>query len=240
MTHPSQPTPLRALGWLVLFAGLTFGASLGFQWLYIRYLAFTDSSLSADQRIDLFFDWVTSSQGLGTLYLIQVAVVLPLLLMAAHFPQQSWRHTLALYPVRLGVIGKWLLAWVATMAVVGFVLYQMGASEELFMEQVLSNPHWLMLLSASVLAPILEELVFRGYLWKAFRPTRMGFIGTLLVTSTAFAMMHGLQYSEFGIAQVFCLALVMGVAREYTGSVVTPIVIHTFQNTLASVLILAQ
>lgn len=239
MTTPSQPTPLRAIGWLGVFLILTYLASLGFQWGYMQYLERTEGPMSAEDRTFLLYELATSSQGLGTFYLIQVVVILPLLLWAAHFPNQPWRHTLALYPVDIKAVGKWLLAWLLMMTVVGFILYQLGANEELFME-ALKQPHWLMLISASLLAPILEELIFRGYLFKAFRDTRLGFIGTLLLTSALFAAMHAFQYSGYGIAQIFGLALVLGLAREYTGSVVTPIVIHIVQNSLASVMILLQ
>lgn len=240
MTTPGQPKPLRALGWLGLFAVLTYSAAFAYQSAFLWYLNHSEGPQTREESRQRLFEFFTSSLGLGSLYLLQVVVILPGLLWAAHFPQQSWRRTLAINPVRLETVGKWLALWLLTMTIVGYVLYQLDAGRELFMDQFLSEPHWLMLLSASVLAPVLEELLFRGYLFQAFRHTRLGFSGTLLVTSVLFALMHGLQYSWYGVAQIFCLALLLGFARERTGSVLTPLAIHVTQNSLASLVVMSQ
>jgi membrane protease YdiL (CAAX protease family) len=238
VASPSQPTPLRALGWLGVFALLTVGA----QFAYLYYLDhfYFPEPLPPAQRTQRLQDFTMSSFGLGMFYLLQVAVILPTLLYAASFPGQSWPRTLAINPVPWSTVGKWLVIWLAVMTTVNMVLVQFDAGEELFMEQFLNNPHWLMLVAASLLAPMLEELLFRGYLYKAFRPTRLGMSGTLLLTSACFSLMHAAQYSWYGVAQIFCLALVLGLARERSGSILTPIAIHTTQNTLASLLVLTQ
>jgi membrane protease YdiL (CAAX protease family) len=238
VSQPSQPTPLRALGWLGLFALFTIVAQFGYLY-YLDHFYFQDP-LPPAQRNQRLQDFTMSSFGLGVFYLLQVVVILPALLYAANFPGQRWPRTLAINPVRWSTVGKWLLLWLVTMTTVNLVLAQFDAGEELFMEQFLNDPHWLMLVAASVLAPVLEELLFRGYLFRAFRPTRLGMSGTLLLTSVCFSLMHAMQYSWYGVAQIFCLALLLGLARERTGSVLTPIAIHTTQNTLASLLVLAQ
>jgi hypothetical protein len=233
-----QPTPLRAIGWVIVFAISLTITQFGYLY-YLDHFYFQDP-LPPAQRTQRLQEFAMSSFGLGMFYLFQVAVILPLLLYAAHFPGQPWSRTLAINPVRWTTVGKWLLVGLVTMVVVTLVLAQLGANEELFMEQVLKNPHWLMLLAASLLAPVLEELLFRGYLFRAFRHTWLGFVGTLLLTSALFASMHALQYSWYGVAQIFCLALVFGCARERTGSVLTPIAIHVTQNTVAVVLMVMQ
>jgi membrane protease YdiL (CAAX protease family) len=235
---PQRPTPLRALGWLGLFALLTIVAQFGYMYGLDRFYAL--DSLPTEQKAERMKELVTSSFGLGTFYLLQVAVLLPPLLYAANFPEQRWTRTLALNPVPWATLGKWLLLGLVTMTVVSLVLSQFEVDEEPFMQQFLKDPHWLMLLAASVLAPVLEELLFRGYLFRAWRHSRLGLSGTLLLTSTLFAWMHALQYSWYGVAQIFCLALLLGLARERTGSVLTPIAIHATQNTLASLFMLLQ
>jgi membrane protease YdiL (CAAX protease family) len=234
-----QPAPWRALGWLLviavlivvalIFVGLGFGVYLGIM-----------GELDGEQAPRRLQEFMGSSLGFAVVMLAQTVAILIGLRFAADFPGQPWPRTLALDPVSPIVVGKWLLWWLLMMVAVVLVSLALGANEEPFMTQLLSNPHWLMLLMVSVAAPVGEELLFRGYLFRAFRHTWLGFSGTLLLTSLLFASLHMGQYGWYGVAQTFVLALLLGFARERTGSVLTPIAIHMAQNTLASLALLQQ
>lgn len=80
-----------------------------------------------------------------------------------------------------------------------------------------------------VVAPIVEELLFRGYFYGALR-SFMGVFGSSLVVSMVFGILHG-QWNV-GV-NVFALSLVMCLLREYTGSVWAGIVLHMTKNALA-------
>jgi len=84
-----------------------------------------------------------------------------------------------------------------------------------------------------VFAPLLEEWMFRGLAWEAVR--RIGGVRlTILVTSTLFALMHGLNggfWLEF--PHRLLGGLLLGVVRYRTGSIYPAILTHAVWNILA-------
>ncbi len=80
-----------------------------------------------------------------------------------------------------------------------------------------------------ILAPIAEEILFRGYLYGKLRKY-MPFWATALLTSLLFGLVHG----QWNVAvDVFALSLVLCTLREITGSVWAGIILHTMKNGLA-------
>jgi membrane protease YdiL (CAAX protease family) len=80
-----------------------------------------------------------------------------------------------------------------------------------------------------VLAPIAEEVLFRGYLYGKLRKYAPAWVAILL-TSALFGVVHG-QWNV-GL-DVFALSLVLCTLREITGSVSAGIVLHMMKNALA-------
>ena len=85
---------------------------------------------------------------------------------------------------------------------------------------------WLTLV---VTAPVAEEIIFRGFLFRGWSESRLGVIGALMLTSLIFAVIH-LQYSVQGMAVVFGLGLLLGVMRWRSGSTVLVILMHAVWN----------
>ncbi|HEX4332272.1 MAG TPA: type II CAAX endopeptidase family protein [Usitatibacter sp.] len=88
-------------------------------------------------------------------------------------------------------------------------------------------------------APVTEELIFRGFLVSGLRPTRLGASGAVLVSSLAWAAIHG-QYDLYGMATIFALGVLLGTARVKTGSVLVPIALHSFSNVISTVEMMIQ
>lgn len=80
-----------------------------------------------------------------------------------------------------------------------------------------------------VVAPIVEELLFRGYLFGKLR-ARSNFWISTIVTSALFGAVH-LQWNV-GV-DVFALSLVLCYLRERTGAVWAGIVLHMIKNAVA-------
>ena len=78
-------------------------------------------------------------------------------------------------------------------------------------------------------APISEEALFRGFLFAGWSRTRFGVTGTILLTSALWAAMH-VQYSAYGIAEIFVHGLALGIARHRSGSLVVPLLMHAAVN----------
>jgi hypothetical protein len=84
-----------------------------------------------------------------------------------------------------------------------------------------------------VLAPIFEELLFRGYLFGAIR-ARSGFWVSAILTSLTFALMHG--QLNVGI-DVFILSLFLCYLREKSESIWPGILVHALKNGMAYTLL---
>lgn len=80
-----------------------------------------------------------------------------------------------------------------------------------------------------VLVPILEELLFRGWMFGVLRK-KLGFWLTAVLVSLAFGWMHG--QLNVGV-NVFIMSMVVCFLRERTGTIYSAIILHSFKNLLA-------
>jgi uncharacterized protein len=84
-----------------------------------------------------------------------------------------------------------------------------------------------------IAAPVAEEIMFRGYLYRGWvRSERMAIPGILII-SALFAAIH-IQYDWFGILQVFFIGLLLGLVRWKSGSTVLTILMHVLINAWAT------
>jgi membrane protease YdiL (CAAX protease family) len=80
-----------------------------------------------------------------------------------------------------------------------------------------------------IVAPIAEEVLFRGYLYGKLRKHAPIWLGAL-ITSALFAVAHG----QWNVAvDTFALSLVMCSLREITGSIWAGTLLHMMKNGLA-------
>lgn len=96
-------------------------------------------------------------------------------------------------------------------------------------------------MSLVVLPPLIEEIVFRGFLYGGLRK-RLTPIIAALVTSLVFAAPHALESSDGTLLWVaaidtFTLSLVLCYLREKTGAIYAGIGLHAIKNGLAFVTI---
>lgn len=92
-------------------------------------------------------------------------------------------------------------------------------------------------LTMVVLAPVAEELLFRGYLYGKLRNSFSPWLAVLVV-SVVFGLAHlwvGIEKPlQWAVAiDTFALSIVMCAAREYTGAIWVPIYMHMIKNGLA-------
>ena len=81
-------------------------------------------------------------------------------------------------------------------------------------------------LSAIIVAPLVEEIIFRGYLYPVIK-RYAGCFFAAITTSLLFAVIHG---NLPGIMPLFTLALILTLAYELTGCLWVPIVAHSLFN----------
>ena len=80
-----------------------------------------------------------------------------------------------------------------------------------------------------IIAPIAEEIIFRGWLYGKLRVKIPAWLSILLV-SALFGLMHG-QWNV-GI-NVFCMSVVACLLREITGTIWSGILLHMLKNAVA-------
>jgi len=83
-----------------------------------------------------------------------------------------------------------------------------------------------------VLAPVFEEIVFRGFLFKGLRESKAGKWGAIITTTVLFAVIH-----IFNAIPILVVGFLLGLAREKTGSIYVPIAMHMLNNSIACGLI---
>ena len=85
-----------------------------------------------------------------------------------------------------------------------------------------------------VLAPVCEEVFFRGYIYAATKRFSDRFFACLF-SSLLFAVVH---HNINALFPLFFLAIILVIAYELTGSLWTPMLIHALVN--ANTLIIIQ
>ncbi len=83
------------------------------------------------------------------------------------------------------------------------------------------------LISSCLLAPVSEEILYRGVLFRAFR-NRLGVISAALLSSVVFASLH--FYDVYGLASVGIFGMSCALLYSATGSLRTTIFLHLLYN----------
>ena len=90
-----------------------------------------------------------------------------------------------------------------------------------------------LLFALIVVAPVFEEIFFRGFLFQGIRYSRLGPIGAIGITSFLWAIMH-LQYDVYGITSLFAFGLLLGIVRIKTDSIYLLMVMHSLVSLVAT------
>lgn len=140
----------------------------------------------------------------------------------------SWQD-IALAPAAFVVymVATTIVTGIISQVVPGFDINE--AQDIGFANLTLRYEYILAFLTLVVLAPIAEELLFRGYLYGKLRRWVSIWLAAVM-TSVVFGIVHG-QWNV-GV-DVFVLSLVMCGLREMTGSIWAGILLHMLKNGLA-------
>jgi membrane protease YdiL (CAAX protease family) len=121
---------------------------------------------------------------------------------------------------------------------VALASYNMKDTEHLPIQEIFKNRSGAMLLMAMAVfvAPLVEETVFRGYLYPLFAKS-LGVVPGILITGVLFGLMHG---SQLGWTfRLVLLLTIVGViftfARARTGTVLASFLLHLGYNSMIAV-----
>jgi uncharacterized protein len=236
----SAARPPRPRAWLtVALTLLIFAVYAIAQSLVIG--VFLAGELSRNPNLDVDA-WLERVQFDGRLLaagtIVAAAVTLPLVLLAARWASgPAAREHLGLRALTAGSVVQWLMILAAYLAVVYAVQWLAGREQvPEFMEEVyktagLSAP---LLIAIVLVAPLSEELLFRGFLYGGLAPTAIRPIGAAIISSLAWAVIH-VQYDLFTIGTIFVAGLLLAAARQRTQSVMVCVIMHAAMNLAATI-----
>ncbi len=167
----------------------------------------------------------------------QIAIVL-LTLLAAGFFSSDRREALALRPpaqgwwaLPLALVPLFVVATVWTSLLMFFVPEAVLHDLRPFEQLLHGDGLWLMLLVIGAGAPLSEELLFRGFMFSGLAKSKLGLIGTAVLTSVLWSLLH-FGYSVFGLIEVFSIGLYFSWLLVRTGSLWVTMSSHAAYNTV--------
>ena len=117
--------------------------------------------------------------------------------------------------------------------IVGTMLAQLftGGKAQNAIEQLVGMDGWLQFVVITLIAPVIEELVFRKFIID--RTNRFGEKAAILFSALAFALFHT---NLFQLFYTFGLGLVLGYMYVRTGKLRLPIIFHVAINALGGII----
>jgi CAAX protease family protein len=238
--HPTSPydvyvprSPPRkrwsiVLGILLYFAG-QFSVSLFLPRLLIGAGIFSRETLeAAGEAINAATFWLLDGANIVSVTLIIAAVVVFYKEKLASLGFTSKKIPKALL---YGVVGFFVAFVIA--GIVGYPIEQRFGVDPT--QQALSQAPEktglfpLVFVSAAIVAPVAEEIIFRGYFYKAFRD-RFKPSYAIVLSAALFSVLH---LELLATAQLFVIGIALAYVYEKTGNLMAPITLHVLNNAVA-------
>ena len=141
-------------------------------------------------------------------------------------------------PVSIKRFLLWTIGFLIFVLGVEFVLYQFGILEIDKWNHPLGSSI-IRIAGAVILAPIAEELIFRGLILNVLAKRKLNIHLAIFIQAVFFVLLHNFTYqnsltSNIGIVQSLVDATLFGYARYHTKSLYTPIAMHMTGNFIAT------
>lgn len=226
--------------WATLgFSAIIFMLFFGLQTLVAIVFVFIIKSRHPQLDLEVYTKSLPSNGFCIAIMVIVTALIcIPLTLLFAKLRKNiSVRNYIGF---RLPLKREWL-KWLLTLAA---FLFLSDAVSNLFhqpivhpfMENIYKTASFLplLLVALMVAAPMFEEIFFRGFLFQGIRYSRLGPIAAIGITSFFWAAIH-VQYDVYGMATIFALGLLLGIARIKTDSIYLLMVMHSLSSLAATI-----
>jgi len=215
------------LGVVALFIGVFAVLFIAHFWFYPR------SPIAVLARFPLV---VVAGQALAYVLLLAYMYVLvtrerrrPNFLAAVHW---NWPRNVAPY----------LLSGVALSLALQLLAHVLPMPKNLPIDTFFRTPTeaWVITTFGITLAPLMEELFFRGFLYPVLARS-IGFTAAIFITAFAFALLHGSQllFSWGPVLVIFLVGTVLTMVRAYKNSVAASLLVHIAYNGTISALMFA-
>lgn len=212
--------------------------SIGDTWMGVVLLVLISGGMVAALFLGLKREYF---QNIGVL-LLELVYLLPIVLIFA-WRRISWKH-LGFGAFNINVVGigcGLLLGGYSIILLHNWLLTILGVDtqgDQIFqMFDQLESPAWLFVVGA-IVAPIVEEIFFRGFLFQGFRQ-KYGWMPALFLSSAIFGAAH---LDPVSLIPTFVLGCVLAVVYHRSNSVWPGILFHAAINSfsLCAVYVISQ
>lgn len=149
-----------------------------------------------------------------------------------NFSPTNFYTYLLIFPMMLGMmfIGEFLTSQIPTTGPFFGEYYEFFQN---LMSQLTNNPV-MMVITAVIMAPIFEEIIFRGIIQKGLINNGVKPWKAIVFASVVFGLVHGNPWQFVGAVLLGC---VLGLVYYKTKSLLLPILLHGFNNLCSSILV---
>jgi membrane protease YdiL (CAAX protease family) len=178
----------------------------------------------------------SNGSALTVAFLVSVPLVLGFIALAVRLARIDFADYLGLHWPGWRDIGIGVALLATVLLVAGTTEQLLGVNEPSFLFDTYGTAQSagmlpLMFLAFVILAPLQEEILFRGFLYRGLAPA-LGPAATITLLSGVWAVLH-VQYNWFFMVEIFALGLAFGWLRWFSGSTLLTILLHTSNNCLA-------
>lgn len=227
----------KALGYFAVYFTCMNVVDLiaGFVWGYMKGAEFKAMGMSAEEGMAAFQSVESGYNGISML--IGALLTLLVYFIIEKIKKTSLAKETDMKMVTGKQMGLTVLGAVGGMFFLNFMLSILPIPADLLgdlnsgMSSLTSYPFWLAILVNAILIPILEEVVFRGYLFSRLGKA-MPAVVAAVISSVIFGLCHG------GLVWAIWAAvtgLIICVVRVKTGSIIPGIIFHIIMNTYGMV-----
>jgi membrane protease YdiL (CAAX protease family) len=93
---------------------------------------------------------------------------------------------------------------------------------------------WLLVIAFAVAAPVTEELMVRGFLYRGWSESALAPLGAIALSSLVWTAMHAQYYDWFLFSEVMSIGLLLGYMRYRSNSTWLTIIMHGINNFAAT------
>lgn len=138
----------------------------------------------------------------------------------------------------IGFIVYLLLASLFVLIFQHFPFYDASQAQELGYQLTTGFDRIVAFLALCLVAPIAEELIFRGWLYAKLREKIPSKHLSLILSIFLVSLIFGLLHNQWNVGvNVFAMSIVLCALREITGTIYSGILLHILKNTIAFILV---
>jgi hypothetical protein len=183
-------------------------------------------TLSAAQAVAMLGPWY------GAAYIVASPLAIAVLWIAIRMARREFAEYLALNWPSSGELLRALAITAILMLAESLAVSIFGSVETSFDPQIFAmgaGGLMVFLIGGCIAAPVMEEFVLRGFIFRGWSQSFLGPVGSIVLTSVFWALIH-IQYDWFGRFWIFVTGLALGHFRWRSNSTWLTVVVHSAIN----------